>query len=167
MHLFDVYNLSKNNIDELLNASNCVIIIDSLELIKDRSFIDKLAVRSRTKDIKLYVSAFCTDMLGSRFLTNINNLSIGYLGQGQTLKTALSDYEKKLEQLRQQNKNLSDKLNSAEDEIKVLTKSNETLIETNKSLANSLKVVEDLVDSVKSDTVLTAITKLSEYKRVS
>lgn len=94
-------------------------------------------------------------------------MDIALEGVSQTLKTALSDYEKELEQLRQQNKNLSDKLNSAEDEIKVLTKSNETLIETNKSLANSLKVVEDLVDSVKSDTVLTAITKLSEYKRVS
>lgn len=85
----------------------------------------------------------------------------------QALKTALSNYEKELEQLKQQNKKLSDKLNSAEDEIKVLTKSNETLVETNKSLANSLKVVEDLVDAVKSETVLTAITKLSEYKRVS
>lgn len=87
VHLFDVYNLSKDNIDELLNVSNCVIIIDSLEHIKDRGFIDDLAVRSRTKDIKLYVSAFCTDMLGDRFLANINNLSIGYLGRGQTLNS--------------------------------------------------------------------------------
>lgn len=87
VHLFDVYNLSKDNIDELLNASNCVIIIDSLEFIKDRSFIDDLAVRSRVKDVKLYVSAFCTDMLGDRFLTNINNLSMGYLGRGQTLNS--------------------------------------------------------------------------------
>lgn len=85
--LFDVYNISKDNIDELLNASNCVIIIDSLEFIKDRSFIDDLAVRSRVKDVKLYVSAFCTDMLGDRFLTNINNLSMGYLGRGQTLNS--------------------------------------------------------------------------------
>lgn len=94
-------------------------------------------------------------------------MDIALEGVSKELKIALSGYEKELEQLRQQNKKLSDKLNSAEDEIKVLTKSNETLIETNKSLANSLKVVEDLVDGVKSEKVLTAITKLSEYKRVS
>lgn len=87
IELFDAHNLSQYDITTLLNARNCVIVIDSIELIDNRTFIGALAVKSRVRNIDLYVSAFGIVMLDIRFLENINHLYIGYLNNGkQTIK---------------------------------------------------------------------------------
>ena len=86
IHLLNVYNISKSDIDKLLSVTDSLVIVDSIEFIKDRDFIGDLCVSSRIKGNNLYISAFELNMLNNRVLININNLYLGYLSGYQSLR---------------------------------------------------------------------------------
>lgn len=74
--LYGVQNITDDNISDLLSLTNCTIIIDSVELLDDIDFINKLAVKSRTSNIDLYIVTKDTEKLDKRVLTNLNSLYV-------------------------------------------------------------------------------------------